>query len=132
MFRDRERTTSSDQVPRNDYTIADEGIGFTANLLPHRTGVRLPEISLAAAIFEDAVRCVQRTGRGVTHRQSSEASEWIASERHDWLFAFVNVCEFLGMDAKAVRKRLGVGDGGSGDAATPRVIASGAPDDDVA
>ena len=99
MFRDK-RTTDPDQATGVDCTIGDDGIAFAANL---------PEISLAAAIFEDAVRCVQRASRGVTHRQSSEAFAWIASERRDFPFAFVNVCDFLGVDAKAVRKRLGLG-----------------------
>jgi hypothetical protein len=113
MFRDQRRTTDPDQATRDDSTIADDGIGFTANLLPHGTRMCLPEISLIAAIFEDAVRCVQRTGRGVTHQQSSEAFEWIASERRDWPFAFINVCDFLGMDATAVRTRLRVGNEGA-------------------
>jgi hypothetical protein len=42
----------------------------------------------------------------VTHRQSSEAFEWIESDRRDWLFAFANVCDLLGIDTKAVRERL--------------------------
>jgi hypothetical protein len=102
--------------------IADDGIVFTANLLPHGTQVWLPEISLVAAIFEDAVRCFQRASRGVTHQQSEEAFEWIASERSDWPFAFVNVCDFLGVDAKAVRTRLRIMDEGSGNGSSARVI----------
>jgi hypothetical protein len=105
MFRDQRRTTDPDQAASDDSTIADEGIVFTANFSPHGTRV-CPEISLVAAVFEDAVRCVQRGSRGVTHQQSSDAFEWIASERRDWPFDFVNVCDFLGMDAKAVRTRL--------------------------
>ena len=101
MFRDQKQTTGTDQ--------ADDDIVFTANLLPQGTRVCQPEISLVAAIFADAVHCVRRAGGGVTHRQSSEASEWIASERRDWPFAFVNVCDFLGVDAKMVRTRLRVG-----------------------
>jgi hypothetical protein len=58
----------------------------------------------------------------VTHRQSSEASEWIASERREWPFAFVNVCDFLGVDAKAVRERLRIGDQGNGNGSRARVI----------
>ena len=52
------------------------------------------------------MRCVRRTRGGVTHRDSSEAAAWIASERSDWPFAFVNVCDFLGLDAEIVRARL--------------------------
>src|SRR5437016_5164174 len=102
MFRDQKQTTDPDQATRDDSTSADDGIVFTANLVPYGTRGLLPEVSLVAAIFEDAVRCVQRASGGVTHRQSSEAFEWIASERRDWPFAFVNVCDFLGVNAKAV------------------------------
>lgn len=123
MFRDK-RTTDPDQATRDESTIADDGIVFTANLPPHGTRVCFPEISLVAAIFEDAVRCIQRASRGVTHRQSSEAFEWIASERRDWPFAFVNVCDFLGVDANAVRKRLRIRDEGSGNGSSARVIES--------
>jgi hypothetical protein len=105
MFRDQKRTTDPDHA-----TIADGGIALTANLLPHGTRGCLPEFSLVAAIFEDAVRCVHRASRGVTDRQFLDAVEWIASERGDWPFAFVHVCGFLGVDAAAVRKRLRIWD----------------------
>jgi hypothetical protein len=124
MFRDKKRTTDPDQATRDDSTSADDGIVFTSNHLPHGSRVCLPEISLVAAIFEDAVRCVQRASRGVTHDQSSEAFEWIASDRRDWLFAFVNVCDFLGVDAAAVRKRLRIKEEGSGKGSRARVIES--------
>ena len=104
MFRDRMRTTDLDPATRDD-----DGIVFTANLLPDGTRVCLPELSLVAAIFDDAVRCARRGSGAVTHQQSSEACEWIASERCDWPFAFVNVCDFLGLDARVVRTRLHVG-----------------------
>jgi hypothetical protein len=89
---------------------------IAASLLPrtscptHGTRGGPPEFSLVAAIFEDAVRCVHRASRGVTDRQFLDAVEWIASERGDWPFAFVNVCGFLGVDAAAVRKRLRIWD----------------------
>jgi hypothetical protein len=54
-------------------------------------------MSLMAAIFKDALRCTRRVNGSVTHRDSSEAAEWIASERSDRPFAFVNVCEVLGV-----------------------------------
>jgi hypothetical protein len=140
MFRDRSRLADPDQPTRNDVrsgfrgpfdgpsrvvgstvslpggrgtASADDAIVCEANLLPHGRRMSTPEISLVAAIFEDAVRCVQLSTRGVTHQQSLEAFEWMASERRDWPFAFVNVCDLLGMDAAAVRTRLGVCDQGS-------------------
>jgi hypothetical protein len=107
MFRDRVRPVGHLQA-RNDAAIADYPIDFPANLRLHGTRPRLPEISVVAAIFDDAVRCVQRASRGVTNRQRLEAFEWIASERHDWPFAFVNVCDLLGVDSSGIRARLGV------------------------
>jgi hypothetical protein len=104
MFRNQKRTTE-----QNHAMIADGGIALTANLLPHGPRVRLSELSLVAAIFEDAVRCVHRASRGVTHRQFLDAVEWIASERGDWPFAFIHVCGFSA-GAAAVRKRLRICD----------------------
>jgi hypothetical protein len=92
----------------NDAAIADDGTEFLASLLRPGAQLFLPEISLVAAMFEDAVRCVRRARPGVTNREWLEAFEWIASERHDWPFAFVNVCDFLGLDSSGVRARLGV------------------------
>src|SRR5438094_10594312 len=106
MFGAETRLADHHQVTRSDSTDTDDRIAFTANLLTHGTRMCLPEISLVAAIVEDALHCAQRASSGVTHRQSSEALEWIASEQRDWPFAFVNVCDFLGVDAKAVRMRL--------------------------
>jgi hypothetical protein len=107
MFRDKGRRGGHLQA-RNDVAIADYGVDFPANLPRRGTRVFLPEISLVAAVFEDAVRCVQRARPSVTNRQWLEAFEWIASERYDWPFAFVNVCDFLGVDSNEVRARLGV------------------------
>jgi len=113
MFKDHKRTTALDREMRDDPTIAESDIVFTTALFRHEPLVDLPEISLVAAVFEDALRCVQRRSRGATPSQFSEAFQWIASDRHDWPFAFANVCAFLRLDAKAVRERLRIGDEGS-------------------
>jgi hypothetical protein len=77
--------------------------GHVAVGSPPRAPLRLPEVDLVLAIFEDAVRCIQNASRTVTRRQHQEALQWITAERYDWPFSFVNVCKFLGMDASAVR-----------------------------
>jgi hypothetical protein len=92
--------------PRADAMRAMNDIVFTANLPSDQARACLAELSLVAAIFEDAVHCARRSSGTVTHHASSEAAEWIASDRSDWPFAFVNVCDFLGVDAGVVRKRL--------------------------
>lgn len=103
---DRTPSVESDSVPRNEPTFM-----MPAASLPEPVASRLPEVSLIAAIFEDAVRCARRSGRAVTHRQTEEALEWIGSERRDWPFAFANVCDFLGMDARSVRMQLRIAGG---------------------
>jgi hypothetical protein len=52
MFRDRSRPIDS----------ADDAIVSAASLLPQGKRVTAPETALAAAIFKDAIRCLQRTG----------------------------------------------------------------------
>ena len=104
MFGNQKRITDPTHA-----TVEADNIALTVNLLPDGPRVCLPELSLIAALFEDAVRCVRRASRGVTHRQFLDAVEWIGSERGDWPFAFVNVCGFLGVNAAAVPKRLRIG-----------------------
>ena len=99
---DRDRSSSAEPA------LGGDGFDFTASLLPEGSRLHLPEISLLAAIFDDAVHCIRRDGGGITHRQTSEALAWIASGRRDWPFAFANVCDFLGIDAEDVRTRLRV------------------------
>ena len=94
------------RVPGGHGTAIADNVVFPANLLPRGRWVRVPEISLVAAIFRDAVHCVRRTTHGVTERQFLDASEWIASERRDRPFAFVNVCDVLGVDPTVARTRL--------------------------
>ena len=68
-----------------------------------------PEKRLMLAVLEDAVGTFQkyadvssRHGR----RLFSEAEEWFASPDADWPFAFVNVCQALGLDAEYLRAGL--------------------------
>jgi hypothetical protein len=64
--------------------------------------------ALMLAILEDALRCIQR-GRRRRHkinRQLAEAEAWVREESREWLFAFANICDVLGIDADALRVRL--------------------------
>jgi hypothetical protein len=88
----------------------------TSGILPTQTsgGVRWDADTsgpraLMLAVLQDAVRCIEqgrRCRRFHARRLAAEAESWAGSDRRDWPFAFVNVCEVLGFDADAFRKRL--------------------------
>jgi hypothetical protein len=61
------------------------------------------------AVLEDALLCLQghfismgRRGR----RLAQEAEAWFLSEDVHWPFAFVSICEVLGLEPVAVREAL--------------------------
>jgi hypothetical protein len=60
---------------RNCVAIADDGIDIMGNRFAHTTRACLPEISLVAAIFVDAVRCVQRARREAAMGDKSPKSK---------------------------------------------------------
>ncbi len=75
----------------------------------HDTADRSAEVRLAAAMFDDALRCITRNASspaGAPWQGLVTACDWIWDERRDWPFAFANVCDLLGLDAEAVRCRL--------------------------
>jgi hypothetical protein len=81
-----------------------------ATLLPSQVsgnrGAHRPELHLVSAIFEDALHSVFRNvsaRRGRKRREFLDACDWFWSEADDWPFAFVNVCDLLGIEERAVR-----------------------------
>jgi hypothetical protein len=61
------------------------------------------------AVLEDALQCIERGRRRRTfhsRRLAADAEAWVRSDRWDWPFSFVNICEVLGFEADALRKRL--------------------------
>src|SRR5215468_259537 len=65
--------------------------------------------ALMLAVLEDAVRCIEEGRRRRTfqaRRLAAEAEAWVRCNRRDWPFSFVNICDVLGFDADAFRKRL--------------------------
>jgi hypothetical protein len=85
-------------------------------VLPTQVAVDAPwggatsgSIALMQAVLEDAVRCIDR-GRRSRHmgiRQVAvEAEAWVRSDSRQWPFAFVNICDALGLDVEAARVRL--------------------------
>lgn len=75
---------------------------------------KLPEILLLEAVLNDALNCVRKTRRGLSRREFLESYEWVRSDRRDGPFSFLNLCDFLTIDASALRKRLGVTDEAAG------------------
>ena len=87
-----------------------EPVGLLPSQLAKRNAcLQSAEVRLAAAMFEDALRSLTRNinpPAGPRWKELVDACEWIWDERRDWPFAFVNVCDLLGLDAAAVRCRL--------------------------
>ena len=85
-----------------------------ASVLPSQLAVRQSpkqcgELRLAAAVFEDALRCVIRNTawhRGPLWRDFEEARDWFKDDRRAWPFAFENVCDLLALDATEVRAQV--------------------------
>ena len=69
-----------------------------------------PEVRLAGAVLEDAIRVVvARTathGRARRRREFRETRDWLLDDDRTWPFAFLNVCEMLALDPAAVRESL--------------------------
>ena len=82
-----------------------------------RTVPKSGELRLVRAILEQALEDVRapklrwinnplaRTSEKLTVVQQ-EALAWFADDAQDWPFAFLPVCEVLGLDAEAVRARV--------------------------
>src|SRR5262245_55754944 len=65
-----------------------------------------PEKRLMLAVLDNAVLLVLHGGTARderTRRHAAEASRWLASDAGHWPFAFVNVCQVLGLDPSWVR-----------------------------
>ena len=65
--------------------------------------------ALMLAVLEDAVQCIERGRRSRrfrTQRLAAEAHAWVRSDDRHWPFSFANVCDVLGFDADALRRRL--------------------------
>jgi len=72
--------------------------------------VATPEKRLLLAVLEEAVGTYQRHAIATDRRSRAvfaEVEAWFASEDVTWLYAFVPICEVLGLDATYVRSGLG-------------------------
>ena len=91
------------QIPDNPI-LPEQFFGPRANV-----GAVCPEAALMRAVLEDALLCLQghflATGRR-GQRLAQEAEAWFLSEDVHWPFAFVSICEVLGLEPVAVREAL--------------------------
>jgi hypothetical protein len=60
------------------------------------------------AVIEEAITAVLRPRWSSTAypKGLADACAWILSEDRGWPFSFVNLCDELDLDARALRKRL--------------------------
>jgi len=91
------------QIPDNTI-LPEQFFGPRTNV-----GTVRPEAALMRAVLEDALLCLQghflATGRR-GRRLAQEAEAWFLSEDVHWPFAFVSICEVLGLEPVAVREAL--------------------------
>lgn len=100
-------------MPKSSNAREVEPLWAPAAILPaqflDRRGLHSREVLLMSAVLEDAFLCIARNvGARDRRRQRElrEASDWFFSQRWDWPFAFLPVCDTLGLDGSAVRERV--------------------------
>ena len=77
-------------------------------------GVRAPlapEQRLMIAVVQDAINCIEKYRFATDHRGRRlfrEVTQWLGAKATGWPYSFESICEVLGLDANAVRRRLGV------------------------
>ena len=70
---------------------------------------RAPERDLALAMLEDAVMSFQKYLKSTREKERhifTETEEWFLSDDRDWVFSFLNLCDFLGLDPEFLRKGI--------------------------
>jgi len=91
--------------------FADYILSMQLAELSRRRAAWTPELRLLAAVLEDAIRTFYRCARSQAVAKQllfSETAEWFASPDTSFPFAFESICHVLGLDAAAIRERLGL------------------------
>jgi hypothetical protein len=101
------------QHTADDLPTVFQGIGILPAQYSSMRCKKLPgegERKLLFAVLEDAVRCyLKHRGSGPAYSRDPEfleAAQWISSDEESGPFAFVRVCDALGIDAG--RLRMGI------------------------
>ena len=93
----------------DDILIPEAALPTQFDEIWHKTRAITPERALALAVMWEAVLDLDRYRFAQRRRQQRlywEAYEWVISDRRDWPFSFVNLCDAIGLAAGPVRKRL--------------------------
>jgi len=70
-----------------------------------------PEQRLMIAVVQDAINCIEKYRFATDHRGRrlfDEVMQWLGAKETGWPYSFEFICEVLGLNANAVRHRLGV------------------------
>jgi hypothetical protein len=70
-----------------------------------------PEQRLMIAVLRDAINCLEKYRFATNYRGRrlfGEVTQWLGARDGAWPYSFESICEVLGLDANAVRQRLGV------------------------
>jgi hypothetical protein len=68
-----------------------------------------PERALLLAVMDDAIRCFQDNILSQNKKKQllfDEARDWLFSDDFSWVFSFVSICGFLGLDPGYIRRGL--------------------------
>ena len=80
------------------------------DMIPHAPSKKLaPERRLMIAVLEDAINCVTKyrvATDGPSRRLFDEEQQWLFSKETRWPYSFECICDFLDLDADAVRQGL--------------------------
>jgi len=98
-------------MAENTFTITSGDTSTTQQYLDtfRRSEHLEPERALIVAILDDAVHDYRKYNRArdLEGKERFRAAErWIREDRDDWIFAFKNACELLGLDPHYVRRGL--------------------------
>lgn len=78
----------------------------TQLLMPDEKGIDGPERKLMAAVLSDGIEVYLTLSTSVTEPNKddlADASEWVWTQDHSYVFSFDNVCESLGISPNYLR-----------------------------
>lgn len=86
--------------------ITTDAADALAYLATTRASHLTAEQRLMWAVLQDAMENIARPRGRESWRQRGLDVEWVRQANSRWIFSFDNVCEFLKVDAEALRKLI--------------------------